>query len=846
MSSHTVQAKEYFDPNMLNIGTNDKQLYSNEDLTLFNELDSLPGDYKLDIFINNNKIEHRNIYLYAYGNADHEQKLAPCLLPSELEHYGVKTPSLVSVIELENGKQCVDWSGLDYAKSDLDLNRNRLLLQLPQAYVVQDRIDFFERKQWDNGIPALRLDYSVSEFSSRNNSKTENSTFASLQGSANWGAWRLKQYSTWSHDAQGEDTWTNLSTTLSRNIPQIDSEIILGNNYSSSAIFEGVKIRGAIVQSDRMMRTRQYNSYAPGITGIADSESIVTIHQNGRMIYKKAVPAGPFYLTDYFPANNGGNITVEITGSDGQIKRQIVPFTTLAFLERKGNLNYHVALGQYDNSDYDNNNEFLTQAEVTYGLTDFITIALGSQLSQHYQAFSFGQGMNLGKFGAVSANVIHAISDFEKRTNHSDVILGNNESSTKEGNAFKINYSKSFTPTNTSLNFAGYKYFSSGFYDFNDVMRHNYGNNSNTELIDPMLPLNDKVKHQYNVTLVQDLPNQWGMINFNAASYKYRNQGDLTSYNLGYSLSKNKISYGLFYTYYDDSAEDTNRNGKYSINFNVSMPLSFGKKPLYASYNLGRSTSGQNNHMVQLNGLSGDRLQANWNVYQGYDDKNYGGFSGSYDAPVAHLSAGYSYRGSDQQNLSANIAGTLLATQYGALMSKPLQTTNALIVTKEVKGVKALNSATATTSTAGLAVYPGLSPYRKNQIALDTQSIPENAEIEETIISQIIPTKGALILADFKARKGYKVLITLQSPEHENIPMGSKVTFGGNNTAMVASFNQVYLLSNEEKGSVSVDWVADKQANHCIAEFDLTKIEALNGLYMVKAVCAEQLAAAQP
>ena len=76
--------------------------------------------------------------------------------------------------------------------------------------------------------------------------------------------------------------------------------------------------------------------------------------------------------------------------------------------------------------------------------------------------------------------------------------------------------------------------------------------------------------------------------------------------------------------------------------------------------------------------------------------------------------------------------------------------------------------------------------------------------------------------------------------------MGSKVTFGGNNTAMVASFNQVYLLSNEEKGSVSVDWVADKQANHCIAEFDLTKIEALNGLYMVKAVCAEQLAAAQP
>lgn len=831
-----VVAKEYFDPNMLSIGDGNKKVYNNEDLSLFNDLDSLPGNYKLDVFINNNRIENRTIYLYANKTIDEGQQLVPCLQPNELEHYGVKTTSVIETIQLEDGQQCIDWGSLDYAKSKLDLHNSHLLLQFPQAHIAQERMDYFERKYWDDGIPAVRLDYSVSEFSNRTNSKTKNSTFASLQGSANWGAWRFKQNSTWSHDTDGKDKWKNLSTTLSRNIPIIDSEIILGDNFSSSAIFEGVKIRGAILQSDRMMRSRRFNSYAPGISGIADGESIVSVYQNNSLIYKKAVPAGPFYITDYNPQTNGGNMTVEIAGLDGQVKRQIVPFTSLAFLERKGNLNYHVALGQYD-SDYNGNDkEFLTQAEAIYGLTDYITIAVGTQLSQHYQAYSFGQGVNLGKFGALSANVVHAISDFEKNTNTSGLFPTNDESTTKKGNAFKVNYSKSFTPTNTSLNFAGYKYFSSGFYNFNDVMRYN-SDSSISNINDPVISLNDKIKHQYNVTMIQSLPNEWGSISLNASSYNYRNRRDLQSYNLGYLLSKNKINYGLYYTYYNDSSNvRDDSQGKYSISFNVSMPLSFGKKPAYASYNVGRNINGQNNQIVQLNGLIGERLQASWNAYQGYDDKNYGGISGSYNSPFAHFNAGYSYRSNDQQNFNANIAGSLIATQYGALLSKPLQGTNALIVTKKVGGIKAINSSTATTNKTGLAIYPGLSPYRKNQIALDTQSIPENAEIDETIISQIIPTKGALILADFKARQGYKLLLTLEN-NGQDIPMGAKATLGENNTAMVASFNQVYLLANQETGSINVDWVADNQEKNCVAQFDLTKTEAVNGLYLIKAAC---------
>lgn len=820
---------------MLKIGDGDSQVQNNEDLSLFNELDSLPGDYELDLYVNNNKIEHRKIYLYAAKNAQGQQQLTPCFQPNELQHYGLDLPGPIATTLVENSRTCVDLANLQYAESKLDLNRAQLLLQVPQAYIIPERLNFFERQYWDDGIPAFRLDYNVSQFVDRQNSHSQSSTFANLRSSANYGAWRFNQNATWSRDENGNDKWDVLSNTLSRNLPSINSEIIFGDRYSSSALFESVKLRGATLQSDRLMQPRHTSTYAPGISGVADSESIVTIIQNNSVIYKKAVTAGPFYLTDYYPLTNGGNLTVEITGADGQIKRQIVPFSSLAFLERKDSFSYHVSMGEYQrNGDY--RNEFINQAEVIYGLTDFITMAAGSQLSEHYQAYSLGGGFNLGQFGAASANVIHAISDFDGY-----IVQDSIRKNSSSGNAFKLNYSKTFTPTDTALTFAGYKYFSSGYFSLNDVMNYNSRLDAASGA-DILVEQDNQLRHQFDLTLNQTLPNYWGAINFNMSLYNYQDNQDFQTYNLGYTLSRNRINYSLYYNYYNNPIEDDTR-GKYSVNFNVSMPLSFAKKPTstYASYNIGHSDKGSTNQILQVNGLAGARSQASWNVYQGYDDTNYGGLSGSYKAPFATLNAGYSYRGSDQQQMNAGVTGSFLATQYGALFTQPLQATNALILTKDVAGLQVNNTEATTTNKSGLAVLPGLSPYRKNQITLDTKTIPENAEIEETIMNRVIPTRGALVLADFKAKHGYKMLITLQNEQQGSIPMGAKVSSAdGKTIAMVASFNQAYVLSNQPQGNLKVDWVKDNQPQSCLVQFDLNAIQPVNGLYLVNAQCLNQ------
>lgn len=92
---------------------------------------------------------------------------------------------------------------------------------------------------WDEGIPALLLDYSFSgsnsEYDSSGSSSSydddngaihhddgdntlkSDSYYLNLRSGLNLGAWRLRNYSTWSHSG-GKAQWDNIGTSLSRAI----------------------------------------------------------------------------------------------------------------------------------------------------------------------------------------------------------------------------------------------------------------------------------------------------------------------------------------------------------------------------------------------------------------------------------------------------------------------------------------------------------------------------------------------------------------------------------------------------------------------------------------------------
>ena len=197
---------------------------------------------------------------------------------------------------------------------------------------------------------------------------------------------------------------------------------------------------------------------------------------------------------------------------------------------------------------------------------------------------------------------------------------------------------------------------------------------------------------------------------------------------------------------------------------------------------------------------------------------------------------GYSYS-KNRQNLNYGLSGALVATQYGAVLTPSLQQTNALILTKDTANIEVINGQSVKTNSRGLAIISGMSPYQKNNISIDTKSIPADTEISNNIISNMIPTKGALILADFDAKKGFKFLLTLETPNNSVIPMGAQADIGQTEKQWVSNFNQLYFVADKPQGDIQVSWKSEGKIYHCHAMYNTNNEISNNGLYILTAEC---------
>ena len=808
--SFNTSADDYYPPNLLNIEGHSQQV-TNEDLSVFRESSIAPGYYHIDFFINKNRIFNREVEFSLMDNAENKKNLVPLLTADEWYQAGVDIPSEL----IKKDEKFINISLIEHTVSTLDLNRNRYVLTLPQKYINENRRQLNEVNNWDPGIPATLVNYSFSSFNHRSNGETNDSYYGNIQSQINFDAWRFYNYSTWTRNENGKNKWNTLSNVLSRDIYSLKSELQIGDLYSSSQLFDSVKYRGLKLMTDRLMTPYQNRTYAPSVVGIANSESIITITQNGQVIYKKSVPAGPFNIIDYSPMSSGGNLYINVKESDGSEKNFIVPFSSIASLERKGEMRYSFSTGKYD-SHNSGDGTYLTQAEAYYGLTDYVTLYSGLLVAEKYQSFGLGSGINFGSYGAITADWLYAKST----VNHDNSL---------NGNAFRVNYSKNIELTNTNVSVVGYRHFDANFLNFNDAMEYK----------DQEYKTNEGLKNEYTMSISQPLFSNTSSINLNSIIYKYADGKNISSYNVGFNSSINKINYSIYYTYYDGYRYNNNDKNTYDLSMNISIPLTWNENYVWANYAVSTNNNDQTLHTARLSGTYGEKNQASWDIYQGYGNKdiNYsGGLNGSYKTSSAIVNAGYSYS-KNRQNLNYGLSGALVATQYGAVLTPSLQQTNALILTKDTANIEVINGQSVKTNSRGLAIISGMSPYQKNNISIDTKSIPADTEISNNIISNMIPTKGALILADFDAKKGFKFLLTLETPNNSVIPMGAQADIGQTEKQWVSNFNQLYFVADKPQGDIQVSWKSEGKIYHCHAMYNTNNEISNNGLYILTAEC---------
>ncbi|HBE9180055.1 TPA: fimbrial biogenesis outer membrane usher protein [Serratia fonticola] len=825
--SFGAQARDYFNPAMLEI---DNPHQGSTDLTVFEDgANQAPGTYRVDIYLNNEQQDTRDVEFRMQKDASGKESLQPCLSVASLNAMGVKTDLFPGVGDAK--AQCANLSGIPQASAEFRFSAQQLLLSIPQAAISQKARGYVPESQWDEGIPAMLLNYSLSgsnNYARNGDGRDDNSQYANLRPGINVGPWRVRNYTTYNRDSNGQGKWDTVYTYAARDIAILKSQLVLGDSSSPSDVFDSVPFRGAQLASDDDMVPDSLKGYAPVVRGIARTNAQVIIRQNGYVIYQSYVSPGAFEINDMFPTGGGGDLFVTIKEADGSEQLLVVPFASLPVLQREGRLKYSATSGQYRSYDGSVDKTPFSQGTAIYGLSHGFTGYGGGQFASKYQSLALGLGKNLGDFGALSTDVTQAWSTMQDRPKDS-------------GQSWRIRYSKNIVQTGTNFAIAGYRYSTDGYYSLQEVL-DTYRDHQLS------MPLNERKRNRTELTMTQNLWEGEGSLSLSLITEDYWNSDrTMRSIGGGYNNSWNGISYGLNYSYNENAtASSSNGGGSGKVYdrdqvfaFNVSIPLDRWLKNTYASYNVSSSQKAGTTNTVGLNGTLLADNNLSWSAQQGYGSQgvgNSGNLNADYRGTYGEVNAGYAYD-RNTQRLNYGLQGGIVAHQDGITFGQPLGETIALVKAPGASGVGVSNQTGVKTDWRGYAIVPYSSPYRKNQVQLNTATLPDNVDL--TLTSQnVVPTRGAVVRASFEANVGQRVLMTLLRTGGAPIPFGATVSDPAQKTAqgfIVGDNGQVYLTGLADSGTLNVKWGsgADQQCQVSYALVkqitDNTSVQTLNG-----------------
>ncbi|HFK7187097.1 TPA: fimbrial biogenesis usher protein [Serratia odorifera] len=845
LPSASVSAEIFFNPSFL---SGDPTAIA--DLSRFEKDEGqAAGQYHVELYLNDDYVATRNINFVPVDKdapAHDDSGLLPCLSYNQLSALNVNM-TMQSKLTVLKPEQCLPLPEvIEGAQSEFDFEKQRLKISIPQVMLVNNVRGYIPPDQWDNGITAALLTYNFSGGNSWGAS-TNNSYFLNLNSGFNWGAWRLRDNSSWSYSSgagQHANQWQHINTYLQRAIIPLKGELTLGDHISPNDVFDSVNFRGVQLASDDNMLPDSLRGFAPTVHGVAKSHAKVTINQNGYVIYQTYVSPGAFAISDLYPTSSSGDLKVEVQESDGSISRFTVPYSAVPVLQREGRVKYAATAGQYRSGDGNKGKPGFAQGTLIWGLPAGVTLYGGSQLSNDYAAFAFGAGKNLGSWGAMSADVTQANSRLADDSRH-------------QGQSLRFLYAKSLNEAGTNFQLLGYRYSTEGFYTLDDTSyRRMSGYSLNTQ--DGPVDVKPTANQYYNlkyskkgrvqVNITQQVWD-YGSLFLTGSRQTYWHtdeKNDLLQ--AGYSAYWNDISYSLSYSHNKSPglAEADKR-----VALNLSLPLgkwlsgggaasdiTRSSSTAYATYAANTDTHGQ---LAQQAGVSGSLLAGKnltYGVMQGYSNRG-GGGNGSanlnYQGTYGNSNLSYSYS-SGYRQVNYGLSGGITAHANGVTLSQPLSDTNVLVAAAGAKAVAVENATGVSTDWRGYAVMPYATTYRLNRVALDPTTLQDNADLDDAVVN-VIPTKGALVRAEFAARIGARALMMLQQRNGKAVPFGATVAQeNGSGASIVGENGQVYLSGLPLSGKLQVAW-GHGAAERCEVSYQLPQGSEHQAINYAKAGC---------
>lgn len=782
-----------------------------------------PGVYLADVYVNAVSVESLEIRFDA-APGDKRGAL-PCLTRAMLDRWGVNL-SKVENPAFEQDSSCIQLSKIIPGSNvNFDVGQMRLNINVPQVFMNRVARGYVSPEQWDAGINAGFVNYRLS--STRNevkNGATSNSFSGSLQGGINLGEWRLRHRSNYSR-ANGVGRWQALESYARRDIKAWRSRLTLGDSYTSGNVFaDSLSVRGIQLASDESMLPDSQRGFAPTIRGVAETAANVKIEQNGYQIYTIDIPPGPFIIDDLFPTGTSGDLTVTITEADGRKKVSIYPYSALPVQVREGFWKYAVAAGKYRNV-YGAKEPIVAQGDVAYGLNSSTTVYGGLRVADIYQSSVMGVGVNLGNFGSIKTDATFARSK-------------DPQGNIQQGQSLGFLYTKMNLPTETTFTIAGYRYSTQKFRSFYETV--NLYSNNNWQY-------QGKRRHRVEGNIGQRLVP--GTVSANLLLDKYWDGSSNRSSRVSYNSTFRRLNYSIDYQYnVNKNADGTTGQPSRLLSASLNIPLEWSagvtNRTTYVNYSASSNLEGSVSQNVGVSGLLLENNSVSYSANVG--NSNVNGTTGSatltYDSPYATLSA----TRSQSRNYNTTIfsmGGGIVGHAGGITLSQNLGETMVLVNVPGAKGVEISNNPGVKTDFNGYALVPYATPYRENSIALNTETLSENVEVKNAAL-KVVPTSGAIVLARYEARKGYKVLMVLSDRDGKYLPLGVRVEDGrGKEAGIVGANGLAYITGADAKGELTVKWRASSVDKSCRASYMLPvqKLESdkktSSGLLTAKAVC---------
>jgi outer membrane usher protein len=772
---------------------------------LLNHHDLGPGKYWVDIQVNR---VHFGQYEIEFVQSPAGDRLLPCLSAELLDQMGVRLDSLAQPDLLQSA--CVDLLALiPGAEIDFDASKLLLSLSIPQIAMRRDARGHVDPDRWDHGINAAFLSYqaSMQQGTSRYRGHQSNDDLY-LNAGINLGPWRMRSNQSLRQNENGNREWTRAYTYAQRDLPGTHANLTLGETFTSGDVFTSLPIKGALISSDVGMLPDALQGYAPIIRGVAQTRAKLEILQNGYPIYSTYVSAGPYEIDDLSTNGGSGELEIVLTEADGQVRRFTQSFATLSNLLREGTWRYSSALGRYNGAGT-LEQPMLWQGTLAMGTLWNSTLYGGVMGSNFYQAGNIGFAKDLGAFGALAADITHSSADIDTNDSHS-----------VQGMSYALKYGKSFA-TNTNLRFAGYRYSTEGYRDFDEAVRQRsydsrwHGSRRSRleasiyQNLDPRSSLSLTVSHQdfWQSTEVQR------QFQFNVSTYQ---QG--VNYNLFASQSLND-----------------RRGSDRQIGLSVTMPLDFGRS-VNATFDA-QKNGDRYSRRASLSG-SADENRLSYQASVSNDDgrQQSAALSLGYQAPFGSVGAGFT-ESSDYRNLSLNASGAVLLHGDGIETGPYLGETAALVHVPNIAGVGVRNATGVKTNEKGYALAPYLRPYRVNHLELQTDQLGPEVEIDNGT-AQVVPRRGAVVKATFPARAVTRLVITARTATDQLLPFGAQLRDGeGNVIGIVGQAGQVMFSTSAEPQVVDVHW-GDQNEPQCRLDIDPQQMEQARGYRLQSLTCA--------